>query len=123
MMDETEHPTGDGKIYLAVVLEAFSRMVVGWAIADHMRAELVADALQMALWRRRPPAGRTVAHADHGAQYTSWAFGRRLRAAGLLGPGRFGVAEPVEENREVPECGGQHDDVAGVVLRFEDATK
>ena len=57
MMDVTEHPTGDGKIYLAVVLEAFSRMVVGWSIADHMRAELVVDALQMALWRRRPPAG------------------------------------------------------------------
>jgi putative transposase len=85
MMDVTEHPTGDGKVYLAVVLEAFSRMVVGWSIADHMRAELVVDALQMAIWRRCPSAGRTVAHADHGAQYTSWAFGRRLRAAGLLG--------------------------------------
>ena len=85
MMDVTEHPTGAGKVYLAVVLDAFSRMVVGWAIADHMRAELVVDALQMALWRRRPSAGRTVAHSDHGAQYTSWAFGRRLRAAGLLG--------------------------------------
>jgi putative transposase len=85
MMDVTEHPTGDGKIYLAVVLDAFSRMVVGWSIADHMRAELVVDALQMALWRRRPSTGRTVAHSDHGAQYTSWAFGRRLRHAGLLG--------------------------------------
>ena len=84
MMDVTEHPTGDGKVYLAVVLDAFSRMVVGWSIADHMRTELVVDALQMAIWRRRPPAG-TVAHSDHGAQYTSWAFGRRLRAAGLLG--------------------------------------
>jgi transposase InsO family protein len=82
MMDVTEHPTGDGKVYLAVVLDAFSRMVVGWSIADHMRAELVVDALQMALWRRRPLPGRTVAHADHGAQYTSWAFGRRLRTAG-----------------------------------------
>ena len=85
MMDVTEHPTGDGKLYLAVVLEAFSRMVVGWAIGDHMRAELVVDALQMAIWRRQPPPGQTVAHADHGAQYTSWAFGRRLRSAGLLG--------------------------------------
>jgi putative transposase len=84
MMDVTEHPTGDGKVYLAVVLDAFSRMVVGWSIADHMRAELVVDALQMALWRRQPPAGRTIAHSDHGAQYTSWAFGRRLRGAGLL---------------------------------------
>ena len=39
----------------------------------------------MAIWRRRPPAGQTIAHSDHGSQYTSWAFGRRLRAAGLLG--------------------------------------
>jgi putative transposase len=85
MMDVTEHPTGDGKVYLAVVLEAFSRMVVGWSIGDHMRAELVVDALQMAIWRRQPPPGHTIAHSDHGAQYTSWAFGRRLRTAGLLG--------------------------------------
>jgi putative transposase len=85
MMDVTEHPTGDGKIYLAVVLEAFSRMVIGWSIADHMRTDLVVDALQMAIWRRRPSPGTTVAHSDHGSQYTSWAFGRRLRAAGLLG--------------------------------------
>jgi putative transposase len=85
VMDITEHPTGDGKLYLAIVLDAFSRMVVGWSIADHMRAELVVDALQMATWQRQPPAGSTVAHSDHGAQYTSWAFGRRLRSAGLLG--------------------------------------
>jgi putative transposase len=84
-MDITEHPTGDGKIYLAVVLDAFSRRVIGWSIADHMRAELVADALQMATWRRQPEPGRTIAHADHGGQYTSWLFGTRLREAGLLG--------------------------------------
>ena len=85
VMDVTEHPTGDGKVYLAVVLDAFSRRVVGWSIADHIRSELVVDAVRMALWRRRPPAGQTVAHSDHGSQYTSWAFGRRLRGAGLLG--------------------------------------
>ena len=84
-MDVTEHPTGEGKIYVAVVLDAFSRRVVGWSIADHMRAELVVDALQMAIWRRQPPAGQTVAHSDHGSVYTSWAFGKRLRGAGLLG--------------------------------------
>jgi putative transposase len=83
--DVTEHSTGDGKVYLAVVLDAWSRRVVGWSIADHMRAELVVDALQMAAWRRRPTAGQTVHHSDHGSQYTSWAFGRRLRAAGVLG--------------------------------------
>jgi putative transposase len=85
VMDVTEHPTAEGKVYLAVVLDAFSRRVVGWSIADHIRAELVVDAVQMAIWRRRPPVGRTVAHSDHGSQYTSWAFGRRLRSAGLLG--------------------------------------
>jgi len=85
VMDVTEHPTGEGKVYLAAVLDAFSRRVVGWSIADHIRSELVVDAVQMALWRRQPAEGQTIAHSDHGAQYTSWAFGRRLRAAGLLG--------------------------------------
>lgn len=84
-MDVTQHRTGEGWVYCAVVLDAFSRRVVGWSIADHLRAELVCDALDMARWRRRPEAGRTVAHSDHGAQYTSWAFGQRLRQAGLLG--------------------------------------
>jgi len=66
--DVTEHPTGEGKVYLAVVVDAWSRRVIGWSIADHMRAELVVDALQMAIWRRRPPAGQTVHHSDHGSQ-------------------------------------------------------
>lgn len=84
-MDVTEHPTGNGKAYLAAVIDAFSRRVVGWSIADHMRAELVADAIQMAVWRRRPEPNTTVAHSDHGGNHTSWLFGQRLRAAGLLG--------------------------------------
>lgn len=85
VMDITEHPTGEGKVYLAAVIDAWSRRCVGWSIADHIRAELVADALQMATWRRRPEPGQTIAHSDHGAQYTSWLFGNRLRHAGLLG--------------------------------------
>ncbi len=85
MSDVTEHPTECGKVYLAVVLDTWSRMVIGWSIADHIRSELVVDALQMAIWRRRPPEGKTISHTDHGSPYTSWAFGRRLRAAGLLG--------------------------------------
>src|SRR5205814_5290951 len=85
VMDVTEHPTGEGKVYLAVVLDAFSRRVVGWSIADHIRSELLVDAVQMAIWRRRPPEGQVIAHSDHGSTYTSWAFGRRLRSAGLLG--------------------------------------
>ena len=68
VMDVTEHPTAQGKVFLAVVLDAFSRRVVGWSIADHVRSELVVDAVQMAIWRRCPPAGQTVAHSDHGSQ-------------------------------------------------------
>ena len=85
--DITEHPTREGKVYCCAVLDVFSRQIVGWSIADHMRSELVVDALQMATWRRRPEAG-TIVHADRGgqsAQYTSWVFGYRLREAGLLG--------------------------------------
>lgn len=82
--DITEHPTRTGKIYCAAVLDVFSRRIVGWAIADHIRAELVVDALEMARWRRKPEPG-TIVHSDRGAQYTSWIFGHRLREAGLLG--------------------------------------
>ena len=93
LTDITEHPTREGKVYLAAVLDVFSRRIVGWSIADHLRSELVVDALEMARWRRRPPAGQTIVHSDRGSQYTSWAFGHRLRAAGLLGSmGRVGAA-------------------------------
>jgi putative transposase len=83
--DITQHRTGEGWVYCAIVLDVFARRVVGWSIADHLRSELVIDALDMARWRRRPPAGQTIVHSDHGTQYTSWAFGRRLREAQLLG--------------------------------------
>ena len=82
--DITEHPTRAGKVYCCAVLDVFTRQVVGWSIADHMRTDLVVDALQMATWRRRPEPG-TIVHADRGSQYTSWVFGHRLREAGLLG--------------------------------------
>ena len=60
---------------------------------DLVRRRFVADALEVARWRRRPPPGQTVVHSDRGSQYTSWAFGHRLRAAGLLGSmGRVGAA-------------------------------
>jgi putative transposase len=90
--DITQHRTDQGWVYCAVVLDAYSRRVVGWSIADHLRTELVVDALEMACLRRRPHSGHgghgghgTVFHSDHGSQYTSWAFGQRLRRAGLLG--------------------------------------
>jgi putative transposase len=93
LTDITEHPTREGKVYLAAVLDVYARRIIGWSIADHLRQELVVDALQMARWRRRPVPGQTVLHSDRGAQYTSWAFGHRLREAGILGSmGRVGSA-------------------------------
>jgi len=83
LADITYIPTAEGWLYLATVLDAFSRRVVGWAMADHLRTELVLDALGMALGTRRPAAG-LVHHSDRGCQYTSLAFGRRLQAAGLV---------------------------------------
>ncbi len=85
VMDVTEHRTGTGKIYLAVVIDAFSRRVVGWSIADHMRAELVADRSRWPCGAANPEPNATIAHSDHGGNYTSWLFGQRLRHAGLLG--------------------------------------
>jgi transposase InsO family protein len=63
----TEHPTAEGKVYCAAVLNVFSRTVVGWSIADHMRSELVVDALETGRWRRRPAPGGVV-HSDRGSQ-------------------------------------------------------
>ncbi len=82
--DVTEHPTREGKVYCCAVLDVFSRRIVGWSIADHMRTELVVDASQMAQWQRAPQPG-TILHSDRGSQYTLWVFGHRLREAGLLG--------------------------------------
>jgi putative transposase len=79
--DITYLPTWAGFLYLAVVLDAFSRRVVGWAMANHLRTELVLHALNMALWQRRPKA--VIHHSDQGSQYTSIAFGRRCRQMGV----------------------------------------
>lgn len=80
--DITQHRTWEGWLYLAVVVDAWSRKVVGWAMADHVRAELVVEALQMAVTVRRPAHG-VVHHSDQGCQYTSLAFGRALRTSGV----------------------------------------
>ena len=82
--DITYVPTWAGFLYLAVVLDDYSRRIVGWAMADHLRSELVIEAVDMAIWRRRPTQG-VIHHSDQGSQYTSLAFGRRLREAGLVG--------------------------------------
>jgi putative transposase len=80
--DITSVPTWMGFLYLAVVLDVFSRRIIGWAMADHLRTELVVQALDMALWNRRPEPG-IIHHSDHGCQYTSIAFGQRCQEAGV----------------------------------------
>ena len=79
--DITFVPSAAGFLYLAVVLDAWSRKVVGWAMANHLRTELVLDALEMAVGQRRPRD--VVHHSDQGSQYTSLAFGLRCKEAGV----------------------------------------
>ena len=79
--DITYVPTAAGFLYLAVVLDVFSRRVVGWSMANHLRTELVLDALDMAVGQRRP--GSVIHHSDQGCQYTSLAFGERCRQWGV----------------------------------------
>ncbi len=80
--DITYLRTWEGWIYLAAVQDAYSRRIVGWSMADHMRAELVVDALEMALHRRRPDPG-LICHSDQGSQVVSLAFGQKARDAGI----------------------------------------
>lgn len=82
--DITQHATAEGWLYLAVVIDLFSRKVIGWAMSERLYAELVVNALDMALKNRRPAPG-LIHHSDHGSQYTSFAFGKRLQQAGILG--------------------------------------
>jgi putative transposase len=79
--DITYIPTWAGFLYLAAVLDAWSRRAVGWAMATHLRTELVLEALEMAV-RQRQPRG-VIHHSDQGSQYTSIAFGKRCREAGV----------------------------------------
>lgn len=79
--DITYIPTWAGFLYLAVVLDVWSRRIVGWAMANHLRTELVLDALNMAVWQRQPES--VIHHSDQGCQYTSIGFGLRCREAGI----------------------------------------
>jgi putative transposase len=81
--DITEHPTREGKLYCAVVLDAYSRRVVGWSIDTSPTAALVTGALGMAIDTRTPPTGAII-HSDHGVQFASWAFTQRAKDSGLL---------------------------------------
>jgi len=90
--DITYVSTEEGWLYLATTLDVFSRRVVGWAMAPHLRTELALTALAMAVGTRRPGAdGSLVHHSDQGCQYTACAFGQRLRQAGVVASmGRVG---------------------------------
>jgi transposase InsO family protein len=88
--DITYIATWEGWAYLATVIDLASRKVVGWALADHMRTELVIDALEMAALTRRPAPG-AIFHSDRGCQYTSADYGQTARANGVvLSIGRTG---------------------------------
>jgi putative transposase len=79
--DITYIPTWAGFLYLAVVVDAWSRRVVGWSMATHLRTGLVLDAMNMAIWQRRPE--QVIHHSDQGTQYTSIAFGLRCKEVGV----------------------------------------
>jgi putative transposase len=80
--DATYIPTWSGFLYLAIVLDVFCRKVVGWAMENHLRTELMLAAIDMAITMRRP--AQVIHHSDHGCQYTSYAFGKRCREAGVM---------------------------------------
>ena len=82
LADITYVPTHEGWLYLAGVVDAFSRRCVGWSMSETLHADLVLDAISMAVTRRRPEPG-VVHHSDRGSQYTSIAFGQRLREQGI----------------------------------------
>jgi putative transposase len=90
--DITYVGTQEGFLYLAFILDCYSRKVVGWSMASYLRTELVVDALEMALWRRKPGAG-LIHHTDRGAQYTALSFAKRLEEVGIVpSMGRAGSA-------------------------------
>ena len=92
LADITYIPTREGSLYLAFILDPHSRRIVGWSMDSHMRTELVVDALEMAVWRRKPSAG-LVHHSDRGVQYTAISFGKRLEEVGIVpSMGRTGTA-------------------------------
>jgi putative transposase len=94
--DITYVRTWEGWLYLSFVLDTYSRRVVGWSMSNNLRTELVLDAVNMAIYTRRPSAG-LIHHSDRGSQYTSVEFGSRLREAGLL-PSMGSVADAYDNS-------------------------
>ncbi len=90
--DITYVATREGFLYVAFILDAHSRRIVGWAMENHLRTELVVDALRMAVWRRKPAPG-LIHHPDQGVQYTALSFSEKLREVGIKpSMGRTGTA-------------------------------
>jgi putative transposase len=94
--DITYVRTWEGWLYLAFVLDTYSRKVVGWSMTNNLRTELVLDALNMAIYNRRPQPG-LIHHSDRGSQYTCVEFGSRLKEAGLL-PSMGSVADAYDNS-------------------------
>jgi putative transposase len=95
LADFTYIRTQEGWSYLAIVLDVYTRRIVGWKLARHMRQSLVSDAFEMALAGRQEyeDEGGTIAHSDHGSQYTSYEYTKRLVEAGIVpSRGRIGTA-------------------------------
>jgi putative transposase len=84
LSDITYVPTWEGFVYVAFVMDAFSRRVIGWQTADHLRTDLPLDALEMALWNRKVHDGQTVHHSDAGCRYTSIRYTTRLSDVGIM---------------------------------------
>jgi putative transposase len=95
LADITDIPTGEGWLYLAVILDRFTRKIVGWAMREHMRAELTMAALTMAVQRRRPRAG-LIHHADRASQYAAGDY-RKIPQAAAITPSvnRQGTGTPI----------------------------
>ncbi len=82
--DITDIWTRDGWLYLAVVIDLYSRKVVGWSMSSRMKAQLIVDALDMAIWQRQPKAG-LIMHTDRGSQYASHLYRSLSSAHGIKG--------------------------------------
>lgn len=100
--DLTQHPTGEGWLYLGVVLDAFSRAAVGWSMGTRPLTQLTIDSVTMGIKKRKPDAG-LIHHSDHGSQYTALAFGETLQGTRMRGSmGSIGDAlDNVEDLRLV----------------------
>ena len=84
LTDITEHPTREGKLYCCVVLDAFTKVAVGWSIDRHQDTDMVNDAVNMAA-KERLRGKAVILHSDHGTQFTSWSFSQNIARLGIMG--------------------------------------